>query len=246
MIKMRKYRSICIAAILGFAAAAGCEAQSLQVSPVIIDIPAPAASSLLTVMNSGSQSIVVQARVFRWTQIHGRDVLEKTGNVVVSPPFTTVKPGGRHVVRVIRISTDEISGEETYRILLDEAPGRQRTVSGAVALVVRHSVPVFFLHPEARQGALRWTAARSGGALLVHAMNPGQRRIKLTSLRVTDDKARVVFTVSGLAGYVLSGQTKTWSVKAPQTGLPAGASLSIDAMSETGAVHAVAALAQNN
>ena len=81
--------------------------------------------------------MTVQARIFKWTQKNGQDVLEKTSNVIISPPLLTVSNGGNGVVRVVRTNSAPVSGEETYRILLDEVPSREKLQGAGVRIVIR-------------------------------------------------------------------------------------------------------------
>ena len=61
------------------------EAQSLKVSPITIDLPQGADSTVVTLEAYKKEGVAIQARVFRWSQADGEDKLEKTGDVVISP-----------------------------------------------------------------------------------------------------------------------------------------------------------------
>ena len=69
------------AAILALPAMGQSQAQSLRVSPVTVERPASERSVVFNVGNAGSKPLQIQARVFRWSQRGGRDVLEKTADV---------------------------------------------------------------------------------------------------------------------------------------------------------------------
>ncbi len=103
----------------------------------------------------------VQARIFRWSQKDGKDVLEKTSDVIVSPPILSVAKGSDGIVRIARVSTKPVEGEETYRILLDEVPSREKLQGGGLAVVVRQSLPVFFAGVDAKPNSVSWSAVRS-------------------------------------------------------------------------------------
>src|SRR5689334_20358942 len=81
------------AALMATAVATAGSAASLRIEPVIIDVPAPGAAGLLTLHNDDMSEVTVQIRVFRWTQVNGKDALDPTTDVVASPPAIKLSPG---------------------------------------------------------------------------------------------------------------------------------------------------------
>jgi fimbrial chaperone protein len=59
----RSSRAFYLSLIIGLAAVKTCEATSLQVSPVTIDIPPSGASAVVTLRNSGAKPLSAQIRV---------------------------------------------------------------------------------------------------------------------------------------------------------------------------------------
>jgi fimbrial chaperone protein len=242
---MCRVKLIALTAMLASSAIGQANAQSLRVSPVTIDLPVSIRSSILTVANDSRKPITVQARILHWTQ-DGADILEKTSNVVVSPPIFTLGPGTSNVVRVVRVSPEPVTEEETYRVLLDEVPSREKIQAGGLVIVMRQSLPVFFSGMDAKTGSVSWTATRRNNKLVLQATNSGQKHLKLTMLQVTDDKAEPIAKIEGLAGYVLGGQSRSWELPLPKSGLAAGATLKIEATSEAGPVNASAVVGKSS
>jgi fimbrial chaperone protein len=211
-------------------------AQSLNVSPITIDLPSGAASTVLTLQTNKKEGVAVQLRVLRWLQTDGGDQLEKTEDVVVSPPMLNLRGGAPSTVRLVRVAKATVSGEETYRLLIDEIPDRKNLQSGNVTFTIRQSLPVFFAGDDVRAGSLTWKVGERKGKLALEATNGGQKRVKLWALSVTDEQNRPVLKMDGLAGYVLGGQTKTWEL----SGAAAGKSLTIKAESDKGPINASA------
>ncbi len=211
------------------------EAQSLKILPLTIDLPSGAASTALTLETEKKEGVAVQLRVFRWLQTDGSDQLEKTEDVVVSPPTLIVRRGAPSTVRLVRIAKGTVSGEETYRLLIDEIPDRKNLQSGNVTFTVRQSLPVFFAGDDVQAGSLAWNVAERKGKLVLVAKNAGQKRVKLIKLAVTDEKNHNLVKNGGLA-YVLGGQTKTWEL----SGAAASRTLTIKAESDAGPVNASA------
>ena len=222
--------------LLASSAIGSVEAQSLRVSPVTIDLPPGASSSVFNLELDSKEGIAVQARVFRWSQADGEDKLQKTEDVVVSPPVLTVQGGASSIVRLVRVSQAPVAGEEAYRVLIDQIPDRKKLQAGAIALAIRQSVPVFFAGLNSRPGSLTWKTEERNHRLFVEATNAGQKRVRVSKLTVTDDKNREVVKIDGLAGYVLGGQSKAW----PLGGTAAGNTLTIKAESATGPINATA------
>ncbi|MBK8084213.1 MAG: molecular chaperone [Devosia sp.] len=95
--------SAAAALVLMFGSATSAEASSLRVAPITLKLSARAAG-MLQVWNDGRAAVQVQVRVFRWTVVNGRDVLQLTQDVIASPPMTTLLPGGGNVIRVVRVA----------------------------------------------------------------------------------------------------------------------------------------------
>lgn len=229
-------RSILSGVALSLALMARADAGALRVAPVLLDVSAPQQASTLTIWNDGQKPINVQVRVMRWRQVNGADVLEPTSDVVVSPPISTLSAGGENVIRVVRVSKTPASGEESYRLLVDELPDPADARGGAVTLVLRHSIPVFF-GVEGRTANVAWQAAPDADGIRVTALNAGASRLRIANLKIASG-ANVIGAQDGLVGYVLSGQSVSWVI--PASARAAGP-ISVIADSETGRFDAVAA-----
>ncbi len=119
-------------------------AASLRVSPITLDLKAPAAASTVRLWDSGLKPVNVQVRVFRWTKVNGKDRLDPTTDVVASPPITKLTPGTENLIRVVRVTKRPVKGVEAYRLLIDELPAAGKRLPGQVNVMVRHSIPVRF------------------------------------------------------------------------------------------------------
>jgi fimbrial chaperone protein len=214
----------------------GAAAQSLRISPVTIELPVNGKSTVVTVGNDMAQALNVQAMVYKWTQKDGKDVLEKTSDVVVSPPVFSVKKGSDNALRLVRVNPAPVQGEETYRVTISELPSREKVQAGGVITLMQHNVPVFFAGMDAKPSSLTWSVSHSGSKLLLHAVNNGQKRAKLSGIHVMASGEKEVAKIEGMAGYVLGGQSRSWELESPQ--LAAGTSVTINATTETGPVNA--------
>lgn len=210
--------ALALASLLACACAgAPAQAASLQASPVLVEMTDKAPTAVITVRNTGDKPINVQTRVMRWTQEGGRESLEEADDVVASPPMTTLRPGNNYAVRVVRTARGALSDEQAYRVLVDQLPDADSQRSGTVALVMRHSIPVFIGTGEAGQPKVSWTLGSRNGKLTLRATNSGSRRLRLAQVSVKLADGRKISFGNGLMGYVLAGSTMEWSSSAAAT-----------------------------
>jgi len=218
----------CFSALAGSAGAG-----QLQLAPVLIDVAAPAATSSMTITNSGKERMTVQARLFGWKQKGNKDAYFKTRDVVVSPPILKLKPGQSGVVRIVRLSKKPDRGEESYRLIVDELPKSQKNQRSTVQMVIRHSVPVFFSAVKAA-ASTSWKAVQKKGKLVLQGRNSGSSRIKLSQMSVVDSRGRKVSFGAGLNGYILGGSSRAFVANA--TTKLAGSNLKLVANSNLGKI----------
>ena len=209
---MKHYRLACIpAAMLAMAGmTASSEAAQIHVRPVLVELPAPASAATLTLNNRGKGVVTAQVRVFRWTQVNGKDKLTPTRDVVASPPLLRMASGRDNVVRIVRITKRPVKGEESYRLIVDQIPEKKKKGVGVV-FAVRYSIPVFFYQPGASKPKLSWKAAKKGRNIVLTAHNSGARHERIAKLKITSTSGKTQLLSRGLAGYVLGGSTKVWT-----------------------------------
>jgi fimbrial chaperone protein len=186
-------------------------ASGLQVSPIGLRLTSTAQADALWLTNTGSDPVHAQVRVFRWSQAAGKDVLEPSRDLVVSPPMVTIAPGDRQMVRVIRQVPAPAGNESSYRVIVDELPIGADDRPG-LKFVLRYSVPVFLApagDPTANV-ALRasWEDSTEGPVLRVS--NAGSGHAQIADLVWHGTKGQRTVLLAGLVGYALPGSTMSW------------------------------------
>ena len=197
--------------VAGFAQAA-----SLQVSPVRVELPSNEVSRPLWVSNSGKETISVQVRVFKWTQANGKDVLTPTTEVVATPALTSVEPGGRQLVRMVRKGPGPAT-EQAYRLRVEELPGaRKAEQKPALNLLLAYSIPMFLVgqDPVPASPLTGLTVRVEGNELVMR--NDATRQVMISDLKALDIAGKETVVRPGLVGYVLSGQTMRFPFEAPK------------------------------
>lgn len=182
-------------------------AASLRMSPIGLDLTAPEKAGAISLTNTSDEPVNLQVRIFKWSQADGKDVLTETRDVLVSPPATTIKAEETYTLRVVRTSSQPVSGEETYRLVIDELPKPidPRAPAQGVRMVLRTSMPIFYAD-KAAIADVKFTSWRSGDKYYIEAVNAGTRHVKLAGITLSSADGEVSFG-SGLNGYVLPGQT---------------------------------------
>ncbi|WP_353189321.1 fimbria/pilus periplasmic chaperone [Pandoraea pnomenusa] len=205
-------------------------AATLQVSPVIVNLPPAQPATTLTLGNSGDAPIHGQLRLYAWTQDHGANVLAPTDDLIASPPIVRIAPGERQIVRLVHVARPPARQERSYRLLVDELPPLDAPRGEGVSIRLRYSLPVFVQAEQASAPALHFGVDTNTGALEVR--NNGDRHAQLGATNVRDATGRNVELSRGLLGYVLAGQTRRFAVRWP-SGAPPLAPFTVESRIDT-------------
>jgi fimbrial chaperone protein len=188
-------------------------AGNLEVSPVTVEIVAPSAASSVLLKNNGNEPVKMQARLFSWSQSRLGEQLDKTNDVVVSPPFVEMTPNDKAVIRIVRLSKRPVSGEESYRLLVDELPRQAAATGSMIQMVMRYSIPVFFTDGQHGSPSIDMGIQQHDGKLTIAISNHGTEHVKLSGMKVTDAGGDTVSFGNGLNGYVLAGASNSFSAR---------------------------------
>ncbi|MGH8039655.1 MAG: fimbrial biogenesis chaperone [Stenotrophomonas sp.] len=222
----RSMVALCACALAWVAGAGGVQAASLQVAPTSLQLTSRQNAEALWISNTGTAPVNVQARVYRWTQRDGRDTLDPTNDLVVSPPMQSLAAGQQQLIRVVRAHPDPPTTQLAYRVIVDEVPTLDPTRQG-MQFVLRYSLPVF-IQPEGVAAPTPDLQARvlpqADGTLVLEVHNRGGGHAQLADLAVGTPQQPQIFQ-PGLVGYVLGGQTMRWPLDITAARM-AGATLS--------------------
>lgn len=200
-------------------------ASGLQVAPVSLTLTPAQAADGLWLSDTGADPLHAQVRVYRWTQRDGKDVLEPSRDLLISPPMLEIAAGDRQLVRVIRAGAPPSGTEGSYRVIIDELPAN--TGKRGVQLVMRYSLPVF-VKPTGPETSprLHWSVSRQADGLAVlEVSNTGTEHAQLAMVSFVDHAGHRTELAPGLLGYVLPGATMHWTLKAPAEAFNEGGTL---------------------
>jgi fimbrial chaperone protein len=118
---------------------------TLRVAPISVRATHGTNAASVRIWNDGREPLNIQVRIFRWRVEKGKDILEPTRDVVVSPPMTTLVPGTENLIRIVRTTQRPVSERESYRLIVDQLPkAAGESKSGTITILLRHAIPVYF------------------------------------------------------------------------------------------------------
>ncbi|MEN8333725.1 fimbria/pilus periplasmic chaperone, partial [Acinetobacter pittii] len=190
-------------------------AATIRLSPVNVEILSNQNAASISLYNQSNESADLQVRVFEWRQNAGQDQLIPTDEIVVSPPFLKLQPSDSYNLRVVRINPEPISGEKTYRIIIDELPKPidSRKAAQGVNVLLRSSLPVFVVNKDAIT-KLSWKIDVNQNTPSLNISNIGNRHALLNSLMLIDTTANKSYPikVNTVNGYILAEKSKSYSI----------------------------------
>ncbi|MCB8878293.1 fimbrial biogenesis chaperone [Acidisoma silvae] len=191
----------------------GQQGQDVQISPTMLALGGVGDTAICTIFNNGTQPTSSQIRIKSWQQNSGQDVLSDTSDIVASPPFMTVQPNQRQVVRVANLSATPGATESAYRVLLNQLPSPGSLTGNGVQILLAFSVPLFIAGADAAPPLLQAQFVRGAGGVILRVQNSGDVHIRLADVAYHTRGGATVMRLPGLVGYVLARSTKDLDTK---------------------------------
>lgn len=184
-------------------------AGGIRISPITVDIASQERANIITLFNMSDDTTNLQVRIFKWDQSGGNDNLTDTDDIIASPPFITLPPGGSFNFRVVRTTATEVISEQSYRVIIDELPKPQdkRSVGSGLGILIRNSLPLFVVNNDA---VPKIQPSISASGLLM--TNAGTRHALLSDVVITNlnTQKKLSLTVNTVNGYVLVNSYKNY------------------------------------
>jgi fimbrial chaperone protein len=179
--------------------------QNVEISPTTLTLSGPGSTTICTVYNNGGAQTSSQIRLREWYQSYGQDVLIPTEDVVASPPFMTLEPGARQIVRVANLSAQPGASELCYRLLLNELPSPGSLTDTGVTVLIAFSLPVFVTGTDAQPPQLTASFGEStDGKPVLRILNSGDVHARLAD--VSYARPRRLCAAARHAGHPPAGQ----------------------------------------
>jgi fimbrial chaperone protein len=230
---LRSLTAVLLTLLLAASASAG---TSVLIWPLDPTIEPGQKATALWLENVGSVPVNLQIRVLAWEQHDFKDHHTEQQIVVGTPPFASIAPGKKQLVRLTLTAPLKAGEERAFRILVDEIPGPSVPANSGLRMQMRYSLPLFAYGqglwrknngrtPDGVQAkpSLSWKFVDVDGTRYLQVRNSGLGHARLSQVRFIDvanvrgSNGDVIDVASGLLGYVLPGQVMRWPA-------PAGAS----------------------
>jgi len=181
-------------------------ASTIGVSPVRVTLSENQKMETITVRNDGTEPVIMQMELVSWSQEEGKDVYIATSEVLANPPIFTVPAGGSQLVRIGLRRAPNTQRELTYRIFMQELPPPLGT-----RMLMRISMPVFFLPEDEAKPVLHWQASRTPqGALKISLTNNGNAHVQIINFKLSLPGSAQPWVTQQSAEYVLPSQSRDW------------------------------------
>lgn len=210
------------------------KAQALSVLPVNVQMAPGQGAATITVTNRGDQETSVQVRAFSWAQAGDEDKLTPSDALLVSPPISTIAPGGTQLVRLVLRKPPQ-DKESTYRIVLDQIP--PPAVPGVVRVVLRISIPVFSQPLVRALPHLQFQIAHDAGKAYLVASNDGSHHEVLRDIVISTADGNKIKVGAGVSPYILAGSVRRWPLELPESDAPRTDTLHLSAREDSGTIN---------
>ncbi|MBB3060525.1 fimbrial biogenesis chaperone [Microbulbifer rhizosphaerae] len=185
-----------------------CAKGQLQAGPILLQIVPGDSASRLRLSNTGDSPLAAQVRVFAWSQEGGEDKLVASDAVVASPPIVELPPGGKQLVRLVRLGPEARDSDDSYRLVVDELPEGITGGEAKVRVRMRYLLPLFVRAADAAEPNLSCSLQVDK----LSCFNAGGRAAQLGASRLVGDSGDAIQLSGGLFGYVLPGSRRVWAL----------------------------------
>lgn len=202
--------------------AMGASAGEFSVSPVRIFMHANERAIAVTVVNEGTEELVMQSEIYSWQQKPGgEDALTPTEDLVLSPPIVKLAPKARQVLRLARVGGPPAGQEQSYRIIVREVPeARQTDRNAKVQMALAFSLPIFITPPGAKRQVQCDVQRTSAQAVKVNCGNNGKAYAQIRGITLFAPNGATLAT-RDFVGYLLPDVQRTIELQAPNA-IPPG------------------------
>ncbi len=178
----------------------------IAISPLRVELDGAGSAQTLRLANTGGTAVIVQTRIFAWSQTAAGDQYAPSTAVIASPAVATIPPGQTQIIRLFR--TSAVGNEEkAFRISIDQIPDAQSPEASAAKTRLRFLVPMFLDRARAMPSELAWQQSNFG----LEVMNRGGRTARIAWIKPLDSAGQVVALENNSLRYIQTGNSTAWS-----------------------------------
>jgi fimbrial chaperone protein len=198
--------------LLLVAAAAACQAGSIQLTPVRVNLSNAAKVAVLTAHNTGSEESVMQVTLNKWTLEGQTYAYQQSQELVVTPVTFRLAAGAQQIVRIGLTDNAPAEREGAYRLLVEEVPPPASTTVTGTRMVIRHDLPVFVTPLQASKAALDVSVQCNAKGAALKLTNIGNVHMQLRSVAVINPTANDVLWHAENFDYLLPDAQRSWEL----------------------------------
>lgn len=200
--------------------AATCQAGSIQMTPVRVNLSNAAKVAVLTVHNTGIEESVMQVTLNKWTLDGKNFVYQQSQDLAITPVTFRLAAGAQQIVRIGLTGNPPVEREGTYRLLVEEVPPPASATVTGTRMVVRHDLPVFVTPLQPAKAALDVSVQCQSQGPRLRLTNIGNVHMQLRSVALLNTAANEVLWSSENIDYLLPDSQKSWdlALKKPAMG----------------------------
>jgi fimbrial chaperone protein len=187
-----------------------CQAGSIQMTPVRVNLSNAAKVAVLTVHNTGSEESVMQVTLNKWTLDGQNFVFQQSQDLAITPVTFRLAAGAQQIVRIGLTGSPPLDREGTYRLLVEEVPPPASATVTGTRMVVRHDLPVFVAPLQPPSAALDVSVQCQPQGPVLKLTNIGNVHMQLRSVALLNTAANEVLWSSDNFDYLLPGSQKSW------------------------------------
>jgi len=213
-------------------AGANCQAGSIQLTPVRVNLSTAAKVAVVTVRNTGTEESVMQVTLNKWTLDGQQYAYRQSQELVITPATFRVAPGKQQIVRIGLRDEAPASSETAYRLLIEEVPPAPTRGVTQTRLVIRHDLPVFIAPLAAAHPALDIALDCTGEGARLRLTSTGNVHAQVRNITVEDAQKQTLGRLE-VVDYLLPDAQKSYALSAfaPAT---AGKNLVVTALTDQG------------
>lgn len=188
----------------------------LQVTPVVIEMPAQRGVTSFRMHNGRERETAFEVEAFVWTQDNGETVLTPTNDLIVAPTTFLVAANGDQIVRLalppaLRGGEDE----RAYRIVVRELPNPEAPATG-FRMIIEMSMPVFVTPRNARGHLVVRRTRDEHGQPAVLLQNTGNARLQLSpdAAAGVENPPRYLLPGASAVRPVIANTLRLWTASA--------------------------------
>lgn len=186
---------------------------NFSISPVKLYVKPDEKVGAITITNSGDTDTNFQLKLYSWNKEKGKDKMENTSDLIITPLMFNIKPGKSQMVRVGLKNNVRGATEKAYRLFIKELPAKKNIKGSAVQMGTTFNVPIFIEPNVHSDGKVDCDLDHGDQHVNIKCENSHNQHAVISSVHLADEQDQK--TEHPIGKYVFPGETIEHSVEKP-------------------------------